>query len=341
MLIHPLTLALSAADLAAVVLLALAAWHAAAVAAGWRPGAADAAQLRLERRAEASAVLARWGAALVLLAGLMLVLAVAGALPAVVPGAMCGTGVVQATGGAAGKALALRLLALLLLALWRAGDRLDHTAARSPLAQDTARLLLLAAPVAAVAALATGRALASLDVHTPVDCCAAVFDTAVSTREATTTWGLSDAALLWLAGAGAVLLAAAAVGARRGRRAAAVAGALLALVWTPLAATALVRVLAAYHYGVLHHHCPWCLLLARHRLVGYPLFGSLLVVLLEAVAAALVLHWGRREGVPSGAAAALARAGAGRLLLALLVFALLCAAPPLWWRWTHGVWLTG
>jgi len=339
MLIHPLTLAIAAADLAATALLAAAAWHAAAVASGWRPAAADAEQLRLERRAEAGSLLARWGAALFLLAGLLLIAAVAASLPAVVPGAMCGTGVVQATGGAADRALALRLLALVLLALWRAGDRLDRGAPRAPLAPQAARLLLLAVPVAVVAAVGTWRALAALDVHTPVECCAAVYDTAASAREARTTGGLSDGALLAAAAAGWLLLLVSAVGSWRTRIATQRLAAAAAAAWTPLAALALVRVLSAYHYGVLHHHCPWCLFLPEHRLVGYPLFGALLLVLLDAPAAALALSWGRRAD--ETAAAALARAAARRRQAALLLFALLAAGPPLWWRWAHGVWLTG
>lgn len=341
MLIHPLTLALAACDLAAAALLAAAAWHAAAVAAGWNAGAADAAQLALERRAEAASVLGRWGAALFLLAGLILVVAVSGALPPVVPGAMCGTGVVQATGGAAGRALGLRLAALVLLALWRGADQLDRAAPLAPLAPTAARLLLLAVPVAVVAALGTARALAALDVHTPVDCCAAVFDRATSLRQATVVAGLSDRALIAWTGAGWLALLLLGAGTLRARRRLGFAATALAALWVPLAALAVVRVFSAYHYGVLHHHCPWCLFLVPHRLVGYPLLGSLLVVLLQAPVADLVRHWGRAPGVPAAAAASQARQAALAVVAALILFGLLAGGPALLWRWTHGVWLTG
>jgi len=110
------------------------------------------------------------------LAALVLVVAIAGALPDLVPGAMCGTGVLEATAGRGERALALRCLALLLLGAFRPCARLDAGAPEAPLLPTEARLLLLALPVTLLAGLDTWRALAALDVHAAVDCCAVVYD---------------------------------------------------------------------------------------------------------------------------------------------------------------------
>ena len=114
-----------------------------------------------------------------------------------------------------------------------------------------------------------------------------------------------------------------------------------AVVAVPMAAVGLVRVFSAYHYGVLHHHCPWCLFLAEHWLVGYPLFGALLVVLFDGVGVFLAARVAVREPILHAAGLARVRQGALRLLLAVLVFAVLAGGPALVWRLRYGVWMSG
>lgn len=339
MILHPFVPALLAVDLAAVVLVLTAAPGAARVAAGWRPGDPGPDQLALERTAEGVSLRMRWAAALVLLGGLGLATAISGVLPPLVPGAMCGTGVVQATGGAAGRALGLRLLALLILAGWRAVDRLDRTGPTAPLTPTAVRLALLATPVVVLAALGTGDALLRLDVQTPVDCCAAVFD-AVRSGAPDRGVDVSDGVLLAAAGVlGGLTLLSAVTTLRRPRRRIATILPGLAIPAVPLAAWALVRVLAAYHYGVLNHHCPWCLFLVNHRAVGYPLFASLLLTALEAVALTTAVAVLRQQPRLSAAATAAVRRSAVLILASTAVFWLLAAGPALAWRLRYGVWM--
>ena len=344
-MVHPLILAVAAADAAVVVLLLMAAFTAARVVTGWRRGEPTREQLRLERRAESASVQGRWAFGIFVLGSLTYVVAVAEVLPAIVPGAMCGTGVVQATNGLADRALGLRLLALLLLGAWRLHDGLDRADPTSPLVPTTARLMLLAVPVAVVAALDTFGSMASLDAQTPVDCCSVVFDQVRSVAEATTTAGLSDTTLTNTTIVLGTLLAALAVWivatpGRSLRLATAILG-LTALVGVPVAAVALVRVFSAYHYGVLHHHCPWCLLLPEHRLVGFPLFGALLIVLLDGVGAHLAARIAGTEPTLADAGPRRARTAARRVLLAVLVFSALTGGPALLWHLRYGVGIGG
>lgn len=346
MIPHPLVLAVLGCDVGAALLLLYAGWVAARVVAGWQPGEATPGQLQLERQTEAAGLAGRTAALLSLLGTLVLVVAFAGALPGLVPGAMCGTGVLQATGGRGERALALRLLALLLLGAWRLFAKLDERTPRAPLAQTAARMLLLAVPIAVLAGLDTWRALAALDVHTPVDCCAVVYRQ-VREQAAGSTGPTAASATPWVvasAAAAAALFAAtlAALG-RPGERSTRRAGllALAALGFAPIAAFALVRVWAAYHYGVLQHHCPWCLFLGTHRLVGYPLFFAIALVLFEGPAAWLALRIGRRHPELEAAAAARARRAAWSTLVGLSLYAALAFGPALLWRWRYGVWLHG
>ncbi|MBM4059732.1 MAG: hypothetical protein FJ265_01350 [Planctomycetes bacterium] len=343
MIPHPLALAVLGCDLAALLLLLFAGWIAARIAAGWQPGAATQAQLRLERQAEVARLAGHAAALLVLLGTLVLVVLVASVLPALVPGAMCGTGVLQATAGRGERALALRLLALSLLGAFRLFARLDDHAVRSPLLPTVARLLLLAVPVAVLAGLDTARALAALDVHRPVDCCALVYGQLRAEPAAPASPAVAPWVVASLAAAGALLLAALAVLGRSGVRSPLRTGllALAALGFAPIAALALVRVWAAYHYGVLQHHCPWCLFLGRHGLAGYPLFLAILLVLGEGPAAWLAQQVGRRHPELAAPAAARARRAAWGALAGLALYTALAFGPALLWRWRHCVWLHG
>ena len=119
-------------------------------------------------------------------------------------------------------------------------------------------------------------------------------------------------------------------------------GWLLAGAWLPIAAVALVRVWAAYHYGVLHHYCPWCLFLPEHHMIGFPVWIAWLVVAYEAPAAlVLSLPFIRKLPGVSLPADVGARQAARNMLMAVVFFVLLAVGPAIWWRLHFGMWLNG
>ncbi len=345
MIWHPLVLAVLGLDLLGMLALLFAAAAALQVLLNWAPESAAAAQIALERRTETAALAARSGFWALLAASLLLVVGITNVLPELVPGAMCGTGVLQATAGAGPRALGFRLGALALLYNWRVLAAVDRRHPMRPLTLPAARLLLLALPLCLLAAGATFQALAGLDVHRPVDCCAVVYDQFRPPELAGRAGGLPDrlwVGLFVLGGGGLMVLAlklARAPDPARGPWPGILAGA--GLLWAGSAAVALVRVLAAYTYEVLHHHCPWCLFLPEHRLVGFPLFGLLMLAALEGGGVWVLALAVRRCGLPLPAAAPRLRAGGRRILWAAVLFSLLAAAPALWWRWRFGVWIGG
>ncbi len=338
---HPLVLAVVVLDSLSVLLILAAGLDALGVVLSWSPGAATRQQIRLERRAESAALRARSATFLFLASSLAFVLAVASVLPGIVPGAMCGTGVLQAMHGAGPQAFVLRMVSLAVLGAWHLLDRLDRTRPEAPLALSSARLLLLAIPLMVVAAWHTGKALLGLDGQAPVDCCSVTYD---GVRGA---GAVDDPVGLWLLPAvliGAAVLVAVAGAIRMLPRlargpAATLLLAILAAGWTPAAAVVLVRDLSAYHYGVLAHHCPWCLFAGRHGAVGYPLFGALAVVALDAGAAVVASTVGRRIPQLNGPAFARVRVAALRIALAVMVFLFIGAGPALLWRIRNGVWM--
>jgi hypothetical protein len=345
MLTHPLVLAVVVCDTGAVLLLVLAAVTSAKVISDWRPGAPTWEQLRLERRAEESSLLGRWATTALVLGSLVLVVGLANVFPRIVRGAMCGTGVVQATGGLATRALGLRLLSLLILGAWHLVDHLDRSAPRSPLVMTSARLLLFAIPVVAVAVFTTFSSLLSLDVLTPVDCCSVVFEQFRPVLESITSKGLPDVFLVWLClgtgfalGLVGVWIALHPFGALAQST---MALGLLTLIWVPVAFLSMVNVFSAYHYGVLHHRCPWCLFLGENNLVGFFVFGALLVVLFEGLRAPLAARIVVTCPDLTEKARRRVRMGAIRTLVAMVSYAALAGGPALAWRLAYGVWMGG
>ena len=342
MITHPAVLAVLTADGITLLILALAGWTALRIALHWSPGAADRDQLALEADAEAAAVAGRLALGLAGVATGLFVVAVTAVLPGLVPGAMCGTGVFQGMSGLGGRAMAFRGIGLGLLFLWGVVEGLNRRHPEGPLTRTAARLLLLALPVVTLGAVETARAVFALDLHQPVSCCAVVYDQIRSPDAARTTAGLPDR--FWV-GACLVLGAATLTGAARlircrtPDRCPAIATTVATTAFLPAAAIALVRVLSAYHYGVLHHHCPWCLFLPDHRLVGYPLFGALALVAVEGIAAAAAVKVGRRVPDLAPAATVRLRKSGRRILAGWTVFALLALLPPVVWRIRYGVWM--
>jgi len=340
-MIQPLALAVLAMDALSLALLMHAAWGAIRILSAWSPGTADGRQIRLERRAETVAIAAGWALPLFGLASLMLVVAVATDLPPLVPGAMCGTGVVQASRGRLGAAFILRGLALLLLYLWRVLDGIDRSRPEALLVLPLARLLLVALPAAAVAASQSLGALQNLDLHAPVSCCALVIDTA---RPAMESLGnpLPDAALLWPSALGALILFPLALRiARQGARFYHCAAlGLLSLGWVPLAGLAYLRHLSAYVYGVPHHHCPWCLFLSAHGGIGYILLLALALLVMEGAAVWIASLTGLRVHPLREAAGQRVRLAALRVMAALGLFLFSALWPAVAWRLRFGLWLS-
>ncbi len=333
MITHPSLLATAAFDAIAVILLALAVWTKARLLIGTSNDEREASSSRL----------ARWALASFSLASIIYLVSLTLALPDAVPGAMCGTGVVQASEGLVQRALGLRILTLALLGAWSLHDTLRGRRGASALAPTATRILLLAAPVLVLAALDSGRSILALDEHAPVDCCAAVFGQVAETVEAGRGSGMSDEFLLGSTGALAawILMLAVWLLVSPGKAPLRRSGLLgmSALIFVPLAAMATVKVFAAYIYGDADHLCPWCLFLPEHGLVGYGIFAALLLILLDGPAAFLAAR--SEVGLPElqGAGLARMRKGTLRLILALALFIALTGGPALLWRFGHGTWL--
>jgi hypothetical protein len=343
MMLHPFILAVIVLDLVSLFFLCRAAGTAIRTEAGWSPGSSTRRQIRLETAYETGAISARAVLVLMAVSTSALVFGVTNVLPEMVPGAMCGTGVIQATGGQGGRAFLFRFVALALLYLWSRLESLNRVSPDFPMARLNSRLLLLASPFVFLALLDTFNGFGSLDVHKPVDCCTVVYDRLSAGGETRNGALVNDDVLAPLFAVFTFLLVLFGVAALKGgpkqfgRFSA--ASAVISLAWAPIAGTTLVRVFAVYYYEVLHHYCPWCLFLPEHKFAGFPLFLLLGAAFIQPVVAyALHRASGRSFGMEEPSTRKAKRALVWMIVFTAL-FTLLAVWPALSWRFRFGVWM--
>ena len=343
MIWHPLLIAVVVGDVLGLLLWLGTAGTAFQIAVKWAPQSAKREQIQLERRTETARLSAKFSLAIFILSSVLLIIAITNVLPAIVPGAMCGTGVLQATDGLGGRALMYRFFAFFVMMLWLTYEKLDLSRPDAPLTRHNARLLLLALPFFLLAVITTFRGILRIDSHQAVNCCAIVYDRFGNLAAARQIAGISNAfwvRAFWMLTSLMLLCAVWSLKTKRTHGETATGFlAVISVVWVLIAAITLVRVYAAYFYQVLHHHCPWCLFLPEHKFVGVPLFGALIIVTLEgplsylaAKSAANVpdlLPMARRRSKLAGL----------RLILAAILYTGMVAFPAIYWKLLYGVWI--
>jgi hypothetical protein len=114
---------------------------------------------------------------------------------------------------------------------------------------------------------------------------------------------------------------------------------LVTILWVPVAATALLRSFAAYHYRFPRDPCAWCLFLPENKLVGYLLFGSLIAVAAEACAAFICSTVALKSPPLESEARRRSRTAGLRVALAALLFLALVGIPAIVWRLKLGFWI--
>jgi hypothetical protein len=338
---HPLTWAFWIVTATGTLLYLSAGRQALEISLNWAPAAANADQLRRERRAEKAALLCRGALVCLATAALLGLTGITLVWHRTVPGAMCGTGVLQAMGANGTRAAMFWTTTLLILYGWRTLDRLDSHHPQGVLTPQASRMTILAAPFLTLALFYAWGALMRFDAAAPVSCCAAVYDQVLGGPSHSLSTAIVTACL-WtsLAGSGVVAMAAMAVA----RSPVRVNGFIVlgaAFVWTVASMVAVKHVWAAAYYQVLSHPCPWCLFLPEYYGAGFLIFGSLAVVAMESVALVLADHTRRCHPPLATPAGRRSRRAARRIVIALIGFTLLTAGPAIVWRLRTGMWLHG
>ncbi|MDA8137752.1 MAG: hypothetical protein M0036_03785 [Desulfobacteraceae bacterium] len=280
-----------------------------------------------------AALLGRWTMGLQAAAFILVLAGVTNLWVSVVPGAMCGSGVLQAMGAAGRQFLILMAATLVLFYCWRAVEVLDRGHTKALPADLQSRWLLLIAPFMILAFWRGIEALRAAGRQGPVSCCALLYDQLRDTGRLGTIFNFSISGHTWLLLSLSLTLFMAGRGLRWWRRPALAGkgviiacGAGLVLWWVALYQGLTLEV-APYIYQTRFHPCPWCLFLADHKAVGLIYFGLPAWATLECVAALTV--WGVSRRYPQAAEPArrrLRQAG-WRIALSALLFGLSAAWP--------------
>ncbi len=343
MIWHPLLMAVVVGDVLSFLLWLGASGTAFKIAVKWAPHSANQEQIQLERKAETARLSAKFSLVVFILSTTLLIIGISNVLPAIVPGAMCGTGVLQATDGLGAQALIYRFFVFFIMMLWSTYEKLDLSQPDAPLTRYNSRLLLLTLPFFLLAVITTLRGILRIDSHQPVSCCAIVYDQFDNLAAARQMAGIPNTLWVWVFWILTALMFLCTVWSLKTNQANGVKAtrtlAVISVIWVAIAAIALVRVYTAYFYQVLHHHCPWCLFLPEHNFVGVPLFGALIIVTLEGPISYLAVK--KAANFPDLLPVARRRSKrAGlRLILAAAAFAGIIALPAIYWRLIFGVWL--
>ncbi|BBO91437.1 hypothetical protein [Desulfosarcina ovata] len=341
MIWHPLTWAFWVAAATGTALYAIATGCAVDVALNWRPDHADHGQLRCERHAQMASLLGRWALGILAAAALIGLVGISRVWHRIIPGAMCGTGVLQAMGIYGSQALIFWGLLLALFWGWSVGDRLDQSRPQSCLAETGARLLIAVCPILVLALFHTWQAVMQIDGAPPVSCCAAVYDRILNNDSGLATQSRAISIALWSSLSGiAILPLVVMMAVRYPHGPTGGIAALLAIAWTGTSTVAVKHTWSAYYYQVLSHPCPWCLFLPDYNGAGFLIFGCLAIILLESIA---LWTAGRiRSHAPLvDPADQRMRQAVWRIVVALVGFTLLTAGPAILWRLRTGVWMDG
>jgi hypothetical protein len=343
MIWHPLLIAVVIGDLLSFCLWLGAAATAFQIVIKWMPQSAGREQVQLERRAETARLSAKFSLAVFFLSTALLIIGITNILPEIVPGAMCGTGVLQATDGLGSRALMYRFLVFFTMTLWLTYEKLNLSRPDAPLTTYNSRVLLLTLPFFFLAVTTTFRSILRIDSHKPVNCCALVYDQFSNIAAARQIAGIPNSFWIWTFGmltAAMLFCAVWSLKTKRlnGEQATGVL-AVITVIWVPIAAVTLVRVFAAYFYQVLHHHCPWCLFLSEHKFVGLPLLGALVIIILEGPISYLVVKIGIKYPDLLPRARRRSKLAGLRILIAAVAYTGMVALPAIYWRLLYGVWI--
>ncbi len=342
MIWHPLVWAFWVAVATGGILYASGAVKALDLVLYWTPASSDIEQLRRERRAETAILLGHWALGCLAVAAMLSLVGIAVVWPRMVPGAMCGTGVLQAMGANGNRAMIFWSITLIVLYGWRTIESLDSHHPEGHLTRTGARVMISAAPFFILAVFFSWQALMRIENVPPVSCCAAVYDQVLNGAPDSAAMKRLGPVSLWFSLAGSALLLALAVFSYRcPDRGSGALQCTIALLWSIGATVSVKQVWSAYYYQVLSHPCLWCLFLPDYFGTGFIIFGCMAVVVLENVALWLANRTRMCHPTLAGPSAMRMRRAAGRTIMALITFTIFTAGPAIAWRLRTGVWLDG
>ena len=330
MILDPAVIALLVSSALICLMTLIAAWQGVRILRHWDLASGSGLQLELERRTYLiSAVLAYVMA--FQLASLFLFIFMADSLAGLFTGAMCAAGTLNVNGYGY-PVLLLKVLNFLLAGLWLVLNRADSRAEDYPLVRPKYALLLFMTPLIVTEAVFQAAYFRGLNPEVITSCCGSLFGTSsrgfassLASLPLVPAAAFFVASLALAAGSGLVT----AFSGRGGWLTAAASGlAFLASV------EALICFIGPYVYELPTHRCPFCVLQAEYRSVGYLLYAGMLSGAVSGLGVGILMPFravpSLRTAVPAMQKRLALSASLSFLLLGLLT-ALLVAFSNLKW----------
>ncbi len=286
MILHPGIIALLLTAVLVLGMVLVGAYAGAIVLARWDLDSSSEGQLALERKTYLLSTLMGHALALEILSALVLLYTLDDIHPVFV-GAMCATGTLNAN-PVGWWALGVKILALFCCAIWIALNRIDQRAEDYPLTRLKYGLLLLLAPLLALETWLVFRFFLGLDPNVITSCCGALFSGSGAGVAAEVAGLPALPLMLAFFGGAALYLTAGVLALRLAQPWLRYLVAALALAMLGIALASVIAFISPYHYELPTHHCPFDLLQADYRYIGYPmylaLFGAVFYGLLVGIA---------------------------------------------------------
>jgi hypothetical protein len=252
----------------------------------WDLASGSSHQLRLERRTYLISTLVGLVLAFELLS-LLLFVRTADVLAPLFTGAMCAAGTLAANAWGY-PALLLRLLVAVLAGLWLVVNHADQLGHDYPMIRTRYALLLALTPFVLAEALLQARFFAGLSPEIITSCCGSLFSRGGAGPGALFAALRPSAAGVALYATSAFAVAAGAAFVVTGRSGVGYALAAGSALAATVGLVGVVSFVSPYVYELPAHRCPFCLLQAEYRWVGYPLYVALLGGAVAGIGAGLL-----------------------------------------------------
>jgi len=273
MILHPGILGLLITAVLVLGLVLYGAYLGAIVLVRWDLDSSSEEQLALERKTYLLSTLMGHAMALEILSALIFLYTLED-IHAIFVGAMCATGTLNAN-PVGWWVLGAKILGLLFCAVWIVLNRIDQRAEDYPLTRLKYGLLLLLAPLLALETWLLFRFFLGLDPSVITSCCGTLFSGSGAGVGAEIAGLPAFPLMIAFFGGTAVYLAAGTLNLRQARPRLRYLLAGLSLSMLGISLASIIAFISSYHYELPTHHCPFCILQADYRYIGYPMYLTL------------------------------------------------------------------
>ncbi len=284
--------------LCGIIILLLSGWAgltAVRVLRFWDPASDGNRQIRLESEIWLSSTLIEYVLGFQILTLVLFVLA-ADSFAQVIVGAMCATGSLLANDFGM-PLLTVKLAGVYFYGFWIVLHKLDVGVETYPLVRVKYWYLLALLPLLLLDLVLQFFYVAGLTPDIITSCCAVVFSPAAGGGQNLLGAVSQNGLLMVFYGLIFVLFCLSVRNRRTWHKPTAIIAAVLWVVFFAVALYAVTTVVSSYIYAMPYHHCPFCILKAEYKYIGFAIYGSLLPAVFFGISPVLLQPFSSRKDI--------------------------------------------